>query len=197
MGDEFEYPENLSREQLILWSEYFKLLIKEINEELCGEINTLSERNETLENYIELKGLPFPEDDEEFSSNKEEIQKILSINDLPHPLPSMNFIDDLDLYNPTKQQLKDYIDLMFAEWRRDEFDANKMILDTFSDKQILNELELKQNENENEKEKEKEVQKEKEKESEKGSNDELLDKVRNQLEAAYLKQEEKELEYKQ
>merc|ERR1712080_173708 len=59
--DQFEYPENPSRDQLILWCEHFKLLIKEINDELCGEINTLSLRNETLENYIELKGLPFPE----------------------------------------------------------------------------------------------------------------------------------------
>ena len=105
--DEFEYPQNVSRDQLILWCEHFKLFIKEINEELCGEINALSERNETLKNYIGVKGMRFPGDD----STRE---------------PSMNFTEYLDTFNPTKKQLKEYIDLMFNEWRNDEMYAQVM-----------------------------------------------------------------------
>ena len=143
--DEFDFSSNLSRDQLLLWAEHVKVLIKEINEELCAEINGLAQRNSILENYIEAKGLPFPEDDNEFCQNQTEIQQILSINDLPHPLPSMSFMEDLDSYNPTKQQLKNYIDLMFAEWRDDQMYSNHMLLDTREDAELLGELE--QNDN--------------------------------------------------
>eukprot|EP01084_Bolivina_argentea_P138586 243941_1 len=135
--DEFEYPENLSRQQLILWCEHFKLLIKEMNSELCFEINNLSQRNETLENYIELKGLPFPEDII--------ITNDKNTNDLPHPLPYMNFMNDLEAYNPSKKQLQNYIDLIFNEWRSDEIDSKNMIIQSINNNKLLNELDSNNN----------------------------------------------------
>eukprot|EP01084_Bolivina_argentea_P082881 150064_1 len=173
-ADEFEYPPNASRDQLVLWCEHLKLLMRETAEVLCGEINRISGRNETLENYIEAKGLPFPEDCE-FNQSK--------VNELPHPLPSMKFMADLDGYNPSKKQLKDYIDLMFAEWARDEDDSNRMFAARDEDLQLLAYLEGGGEEEEGGGE-------EKE-ERESGE----TKKLKKQLEAAYLREEEMKLEH--
>jgi len=190
--DEFEYPQNISREELILWCEHFKVLIREINEELCSEINALSTRNQVLETYIEANNLPFPEDRENLNDLLSEHAE-RSVNDLPHPLPSMSFIDDLDALNPTKQQLKDYIDLMFNEWRRDENDANQMLLKLHQDQQLLDELNAASSETAAEQTEQEAAGTAKE---EGGAADsDQVTRLKQQLESAYLKQEEKDLEH--
>merc|ERR1712129_44157 len=85
----------------------------------------------------------------------------------------------------------DYIDLMFAEWRRDEFDANNMILATLQDEKLLHELEGDDATTSETKADEPEQQ------MDDKVNDEAMNKLQKKLEAAYLKQEEKDLEYMQ
>lgn len=158
----FEFSVNLSRDQLRAWAEHAKTLIKEIHEELSKEVDSLSARCEMLEKYIESRDLPLPED-AGFGVFK---IKSRTVADLPHPVPSMT-MEELEAYNPSKEQLKGYINLMFNEWRRDEDQANEMIVATDEDIKILKELEPSTGES---------------KPEEKENNKDTIEELRNKLE---------------
>lgn len=129
---EFDYPENLSRNGLKKWAEYVKMIVTEINSDFINEIEKLQSKNEMYESYLESNNIPLPEE------NSVNLQSP-NVNILPHPLPSMTY-EDLLNYEPTKQQLREYIDLIFKEWRNDDDEFNNQFNITNKDEKLFQEL---------------------------------------------------------